>query len=174
MHSRRSRRVKIIATLGPASADRETVAALFDAGADVFRINMSHASHDAMRERVAMIRALEEETDRPIGSSGRPAGTEAEGRPVRRRRRRNCTRATSSRSTPTPRPATRRRVQLPHPEILSSLAPGHRVLVDDGKVLLRVVEPRARPRRRPSSRSPAASPTRRASACPTRPSRPRR
>ena len=58
MHFRRSRRVKIIATLGPASADKETVAALFAAGADVFRINMSHASHDAMRERVAMIRAL--------------------------------------------------------------------------------------------------------------------
>src|SRR5690242_21712584 len=63
----RRRRVKIIATLGPASRDRETLAALFAAGADVFRINMSHASHDLMRERVAMIRALEEETGRPIG-----------------------------------------------------------------------------------------------------------
>ncbi len=67
MHSHRRRRVKIIATLGPASADRETVTALFAAGADVFRINMSHASHDAMRQRVAMIRSLEEETGRPIG-----------------------------------------------------------------------------------------------------------
>ena len=64
---RRSRRVKIIATLGPASADRAVVANLFKAGADVFRINMSHASHEAMRERVAMIRSLEEEFDRPIG-----------------------------------------------------------------------------------------------------------
>ena len=67
MHSSRRRRVKIIATLGPASADRETIAALFAAGADVFRINMSHASHDGMRERVAMIRSLEEEIGRPIG-----------------------------------------------------------------------------------------------------------
>ena len=67
MHSSRRRRIKIIATLGPASADRETIAALFAAGADVFRINMSHASHDGMRERVAMIRSLEEETGRPIG-----------------------------------------------------------------------------------------------------------
>ena len=64
---RRRRRIKIIATLGPASADRSIVAALFEAGADVFRINMSHASHDAMRERVAMIRSLEEEFGRPIG-----------------------------------------------------------------------------------------------------------
>src|SRR5271154_4981941 len=64
---RRRRRVKIIATLGPASNDRATLAALFEAGADVFRINMSHASHDAMRERIAMIRSIEEEYDRPIG-----------------------------------------------------------------------------------------------------------
>ncbi len=67
MQSRRNRRVKIIATLGPASADRETLTSLFQAGADVFRINMSHASHDVMRERVAMIRSLEEQTGRPIG-----------------------------------------------------------------------------------------------------------
>lgn len=67
MQARRRRRVKIIATLGPASNERETIAALFAAGADVFRINMSHASHDAMRERVAMIRSLEEEMNRPIG-----------------------------------------------------------------------------------------------------------
>src|SRR5271156_4147538 len=67
LQPRRRRRVKIIATLGPASNDRETIAALFAAGADVFRINMSHASHDAMRERVAMIRSLEEEMNRPIG-----------------------------------------------------------------------------------------------------------
>ena len=67
MKFRRSRRVKIIATLGPASADRETVLSLFEAGADVFRINMSHASHDAMRERVAMIRSSRR---RPDGRSG--------------------------------------------------------------------------------------------------------
>ncbi|HLH51887.1 MAG TPA: pyruvate kinase, partial [Roseiarcus sp.] len=64
---RRRRRVKIIATLGPASADRATVASLFEAGADVFRINMSHAKHDGMRERVAMIRSLEKDYRRPIG-----------------------------------------------------------------------------------------------------------
>ena len=65
--TRRARRVKILATLGPASADPEIVEALYRAGADVFRINMSHASHDMMRERVATIRSLEEKVDRPIG-----------------------------------------------------------------------------------------------------------
>src|SRR5471032_2436542 len=64
---RRRRRIKIIATLGPASASRAVVAASFEAGADVFRINMSHASHDRMREQVAMIRSLEEQFERPIG-----------------------------------------------------------------------------------------------------------
>ena len=52
---RRMRRVKILATLGPASQDRAVLAQLFEAGADLFRINMSHASHAAMRERMAAL-----------------------------------------------------------------------------------------------------------------------
>src|SRR5262245_21007947 len=64
---RRSRKVKILATLGPASSDRATIAALFRAGADLFRINMSHASHDVMRNLVATIRDIEAEYSRPIG-----------------------------------------------------------------------------------------------------------
>ena len=139
MKFRRSRRVKIIATLGPASADRETVLSLFEAGADVFRINMSHASHDAMRERVAMIRSLEEETGRPIGvlvdlqGPKLRLGMFAEGAAELHKGDAFTLDADSTLGDAS-------RVQLPHPEILSSLAPGHRVLVDDGKVLLRVVE----------------------------------
>ena len=53
---RRSRKVKILATLGPASSDKATIAALFKAGADVFRINMSHTAHDKLRELVRIIR----------------------------------------------------------------------------------------------------------------------
>ena len=64
---RRLRRCKIIATLGPASANPAMVSALFHAGADLFRINMSHATHDQMRRQVEMIRALQEECGRPIG-----------------------------------------------------------------------------------------------------------
>ncbi len=139
MHSRRSRRVKIIATLGPASADRETVAALFAAGADVFRINMSHASHDGMRERVAMIRALEEEAGRPIGvlvdlqGPKLRLGLFADGGA-------DLHKGDVFVLDGDPAPGDAGRVQLPHPEILSSLAPGHRILVDDGKVMLRVEE----------------------------------
>jgi pyruvate kinase len=139
LQSRRSRRIKIIATLGPASADRETLAALFAAGADVFRINMSHASHDAMRERVAMIRALEEETGRPIGvlvdlqGPKLRLGTFAEGGA-------DLHKGDAFLLDGDPAPGGATRVQLPHPEILSSLAKGHRILIDDGKVMLRVAE----------------------------------
>src|SRR4030081_2793984 len=64
---RRLRRCKIVATLGPASCNRETLVELFRAGADIFRINMSHADHAAMRERIQMIRDVEKEVGRPIG-----------------------------------------------------------------------------------------------------------
>ena len=136
---RRSRRAKIIATLGPASADRATVADLFRAGADVFRINMSHASHDDMRERVAMIRKLEEEFDRPIGilvdlqGPKLRVGVFANGSEELRK-------GDMFRLDEDPTPGAASRVCLPHPEILESLRPGHRVLIDDGKVLLRVAD----------------------------------
>ncbi len=135
----RRRRVKIIATLGPASADRKTIAALFVAGADVFRINMSHASHNVMRERVAMIRSLEEETGRPIGILVDLQGPKLRlgvfaGGAVDLRKGDIFT------LDGDPSPGGPSRVHLPHPEILSSLAPGHRILIDDGKVMLRVLD----------------------------------
>ena len=64
---RRHRRAKIVATLGPASANPAMLEKLFRAGADVFRINMSHTSQDRMRELVAMIRKVEADNERPIG-----------------------------------------------------------------------------------------------------------
>ena len=137
MQSRR-RRVKIIATLGPASADRKSIAALFAAGADVFRINMSHASHDVMRERVAMIREVEEESGRPIGvlidlqGPKLRLGTFASGAV-------DLQRGEAFILDGDPTLGGQGRVYLPHPEILSSLAKGHRILIDDGKVMLRVV-----------------------------------
>src|SRR5216684_7241555 len=65
---RRQRRTKIVATLGPASSDRAAMAALFAAGADVFRINMSHTTPDRMRELVRIIRDIEQEYGRPIAA----------------------------------------------------------------------------------------------------------
>src|SRR5262249_62375140 len=64
---RRLRRTKIVATLGPSSSDQAMIARLFQAGADVFRVNMSHTSHDAMRKLHGAIRAVEKDFGRPIG-----------------------------------------------------------------------------------------------------------
>ena len=63
---RRLRNVKIVATLGPASSDYKTIRALFEAGADVFRLNMSHGTHDDIRARHVIIRQVEADTGRPI------------------------------------------------------------------------------------------------------------
>ena len=135
---RRLRRCKIVATLGPASQDHAVLAQLFAAGVDVFRINMSHASHDAMRERVASIRALEKKFNRPIGilldlqgpklRIGSFAGGAVQ-----------LAKGASFRLDDDPAPGDLNRVHLPHPEILQALKPGHVVLIDDGKVRLHIV-----------------------------------
>jgi pyruvate kinase len=136
---RRHRRVKILATLGPSSQEPEVLEKLFEAGADIFRINMSHSSHDGMRERIAAIRAVERKHGRPIGILADLQGPKlrigqfADGPHEL---------ATGAKfqldSSEEPGDATR--VQLPHPEILQALEAGHTVLVDDGKVRLRVLE----------------------------------
>ena len=134
---RRHRRVKILATLGPASQDREMLVKLFEAGADVFRINMSHASHDAMRERIRMIRSIEAEFNRPIGvlvdlqGPKLRVGTFAEGSA-------DLAKGAEFVLDSDPAPGTVERVHLPHPEILRALRPGHTVLIDDGKIKLHI------------------------------------
>ena len=136
---RRLRRCKIVATLGPASADRATITALHMAGADLFRINMSHADHEGMRERIATIRAIEAEIGRPIGilldlqGPKLRVGAFADGGVV-------LAKGQTFTLDADPAPGDSQRVHLPHPEILRALAPGHTVLIDDGKIRLHVVE----------------------------------
>ena len=136
---RRLRRVKIVATLGPASESAQVTTELFDAGVDVFRINMSHASRETLRERVGMIRALEARFGRPIGiladlqgpklriGTFTNDGAELAG-------------GAHFRFDANPAPGDASRVNLPHPEILSALEPGHLVLLDDGKICVRVLD----------------------------------
>jgi pyruvate kinase len=135
---RRSRRAKILATLGPASSDKAIIAKLYAAGADVFRINMSHADHDRMRGLVATIRQVESECGRPIGilvdlqGPKLRIGTFNQGAIAL-----EIGQAFTLDSNPAP--GNEKRVYLPHPEIFAALEPGHRLLLDDGKVRLRVV-----------------------------------
>jgi pyruvate kinase len=136
---RRLRRTKIVATLGPASPDRSAIASLFQAGADVFRINMSHTTHERMRELVAAIRAVETEFGRPIGILVDLQGPKLR---VGSFAANPATLKTGDTfvldSHPAPGDATR--VQLPHPEIFAAIAPGNRLLLDDGKVRLVATE----------------------------------
>jgi pyruvate kinase len=136
---RRQRRTKIVATLGPASSDQVTIGRLFIAGADVFRINMSHTTHDAMRDYVKMIRAVEQQHVRPIGILVDLQGpklrldTFAGGSA-------QIAEGASFVLDSEKKPGNAERVHLPHPEVPASLEPGHRLLIDDGKVQLRVTE----------------------------------
>lgn len=133
----RNRRTKLIATLGPASMDDVTVTALSRAGADVFRINMSHSTHDVLRQRVTQIRSIEKTLGRPIGILADLQGPKlrvgkfASG-PV------TLLNGATFRLDSDETPGDTNRVRLPHPEILQSVAVGHRLMLDDGKIILRV------------------------------------
>jgi pyruvate kinase len=136
---RRARRTKIIATLGPASESPEMIERLFEAGADVFRLNMSHLPKERLRERVAVIRTIEEKHRRPIailadlqGPKLRVGAFSGDAAMLEKGQSFTLDASTTAGDT--------KRVQLPHPEILSSLEPGHTVLIDDGKLRLRVKE----------------------------------
>jgi pyruvate kinase len=136
---RRLRRTKVVATLGPASGDRSTIARLFEAGADVFRINMSHTSHDRMRELVGAIRSVESECHRPVGilvdlqGPKLRIGSFANGAVT-------LDRGATFAFDADPAPGDATRVHLPHPEIFDSARPGHTLLLDDGKIRLSVTE----------------------------------
>jgi pyruvate kinase len=133
----RMRQTKIVATLGPASSTYETILALVTAGADVFRLNFSHGTHDDHRARLAIIREIEREIGRPIpiladlqGPKLR-VGTFSNG-PV------DLKAGQTFRFDLEKTPGDETRVQLPHPEIFAALTIGSNLLCDDGKVRLLV------------------------------------
>jgi pyruvate kinase len=135
----RSRKVRVLATLGPASNTPEMIATLFQAGADAFRINMSHGDQASKVPVIQAIRALEKEFMRPTtiladlqGPKLRVGKFEG-GRTVLEH---NSTFVLDR--DPTPGDATR--VELPHKEIFAAIEPGARLLLDDGKLVLRVMD----------------------------------
>ena len=135
---RRHRKAKIVATLGPASSDEDTIRSLFEAGADVFRFNFSHGAHKDHQARYDIVRRIEQQTGRPIavladlqGPKLR-IGTFADG-PVK------LAAGATFRFDLDDKPGDQNRVGMPHPEIFQALKPGVQLLLDDGKVRL-VVE----------------------------------
>ncbi|MDT7952949.1 MAG: pyruvate kinase [Acetobacteraceae bacterium] len=138
---RRRRRTKIVATVGPASATPEMLARLFHGGVDVFRLNFSHGAHEDHLARITAIRALERSVGRPIGILADVQG------PKLRVGKFGGGRVTLQAGQPfrldlSPVPGDRTRVQLPHPEIISAAGIGTNLLVDDGKMRLRVTRVR--------------------------------
>ncbi len=134
----RGRKVKILATLGPASRTPEMIAKLVRAGADAFRVNMSHADHAVHAETIANVRQVEAELGKPIailcdlqGPKLR-VGAFKDGRTVLR----HSGHFTFDRN---PEPGDENRVCLPHPELFGVLQKGQRLLIDDGKLRLRVI-----------------------------------
>ena len=136
---RRNRKVKILATLGPASSEEAMIEKLFLAGADLFRINMSHASHDMMRTLISRIRSVEKRMGRPIGILADIQGPKL-----------RVGKFADTKVTLTPgqtftldnneAPGDETRVFLPHPEILESVKVGDRLLIDDGKLHLKAIK----------------------------------
>jgi pyruvate kinase len=134
---RRHRNAKIVATLGPASSSREMIRSLFEAGADVFRLNFSHGAHEDHKKCYDLIRAIERDAGRPIGvlvdlqGPKLRVGTFAAGRVL-------LTTGAAFGLDLDGGPGDKLRVSLPHPEIFQALSPGVQLLLDDGKVRLEV------------------------------------
>jgi pyruvate kinase len=135
----RDRKAKIIATLGPSSSDPEVIHDLYQAGADLFRLNFSHGTHEDHQTRLFHIRQLQRRVDRPIGilldlqgpklRVGRVEGGEV-----------HLGDGDSFRLELSGDLGTSERVSLPHPEIFEALSPGMTLLLDDGKMTLEVLD----------------------------------
>ncbi len=136
---RRNRKAKIVATLGPVSSDEKTIRALFEKGADVFRLNFSHGSHDDHRERVRIIRQIEQEVGRPIGILMDIQGPKLRLGKIRDGEA-NIKKGRHFRLDLENEPGNKKRAPLPHPEIFSALKPGSELMIDDGRVRLMVEE----------------------------------
>ena len=136
---KRNRRVKIVATLGPASAEPKMLERLFEAGVDVFRINMSHSSHEVAKKLHGAVRGAEVAFRRPIGILADLQGPKfrlgdfAGGRVFVKE-------GDVFKLDRTEAPGSNERVFLPHPQIFEALEPGHALLLDDGKIRMRVIE----------------------------------
>jgi pyruvate kinase len=135
----RKRRTRIVATLGPSSRSPEMVVALAEAGADVFRLNFSHGSHDDHAAALRAVRAAEAAIGRPLA-----ALADLQGPKFRlgafKSGHTDIAPGDRIRFDLDPKPGDQGRVQLPHPEVLRVLKPGMDLLLDDGKVRLRVLE----------------------------------
>ena len=134
---RRHRNVKIVATLGPASNDYEMIRALHEAGADVFRLNMSHGDHAEIKIRHEIIRKVEKDLNSPISILADLQGPKLRVG-VFANGEEELIPGAAFRLDLDDAEGDVNRVKLPHKEIFDALEPGAHLLVNDGKIKLRV------------------------------------
>ncbi|HZV07671.1 MAG TPA: pyruvate kinase [Gemmataceae bacterium] len=130
---RRHRRAKIVATVGPASDSPEILKALLLAGVDTFRLNFSHGSQSDHAKVHAAIRNLERDVNRPIGIL-----MDLQGPKIRVGTLRTVETGETIRFVLSGSDGDRSSIPLPHPEIFAAVAPGHDLLIDDGRIRVRV------------------------------------
>jgi pyruvate kinase len=135
---RRQRFTKIVATLGPASSTPERLRELFEAGADVFRLNFSHGAPEDHRQRVEQLRAMEKKYNHPIAILMDLQGPKLR-LGVIGKQPMELKKGQKLRFDMDPKPATAKRVPLLHPEIFKAAKPDGLLLIDDGKVRLRII-----------------------------------
>jgi pyruvate kinase len=134
---RRDRRAKIVATVGPASSSPDMLRSLFLAGVDVFRLNFSHGAHEDHAAVHKAIRELEENEGRPIGILQDLQGPKIRVGTIKDDR--ITVRAGDIiRFVTNGSEGDANAIPLPHPEIFAAALPGHRLLVDDGRIQLEV------------------------------------
>ena len=134
---RRNRRAKIVATVGPASRSPEMLEALFMAGVDTFRLNFSHGTHDDHAKVHAAIRALEQRVSRPIGILQDLQGPKIRVGTIRNEKI-TVAAGEDVRFVLSGADGDKMSIPLPHPEIFEAVSPGHDLLIDDGRVRVRV------------------------------------
>lgn len=135
----RQRKVRVLATLGPASRTPEMIERLYRAGADAFRVNMSHGTHEDHKATISAIRSLEKILGRPTTILADLQGPKLRVGAFETGRVTIDTGA-EFQLDHDPAPGDTNRVCLPHPEIFRALKVGARLLLDDGKLVLRVLE----------------------------------
>ncbi len=136
---RRFRNAKVVATLGPATSSEDAIRALFEAGVDVFRLNFSHGTHDDHRKLYGIIRALEGKYKRAVGIL-----LDLQGPKLRVAEFENGHTLLDSgqkfRLDMDDSLGTNARAPLPHPEVFKALQAGMELLMDDGRIRLKVLE----------------------------------
>jgi pyruvate kinase len=132
------RATKIVATLGPASSKREQILILAQAGVNVFRLNFSHGSHADHQQRHADIRSVEKELNKPLGILQDLQGPKIRIGVMPQGAR--VIKAGELLRFNADEPSTLREgeIPFPHADIAAELSIGHVLLVDDGKLKLRV------------------------------------